>query len=94
MSIIYKDDGLTIATATAHWDGTSWPRAGDPASELSWRLRYAEPTRGDILSAAGIVSAYRDLIWKTGRQREDIVRQLRKAEGIAALSPPAAKAGK
>jgi hypothetical protein len=41
-------------------DGTVWPDPDDPG-EVSWRLRYGTPSKEDLLWAASVVSAYREL---------------------------------
>jgi hypothetical protein len=42
-------------------DGTTWP---DPlsAQAIAWRLRYAQPGRGDLVAAADVIGAYGHLI--------------------------------
>ena len=59
----------------AHFDGMSWPLP----DELEYTLRYGTPSRGDILMAASIVSAYQELIFCTDKKRRTVVRELRKA---------------
>lgn len=61
---------------------TVWPLVEkDENGGLEWRLRYGNPSREDILEAAGIVAAYDYLINAlTHKQQREILRQLKKAE--------------
>lgn len=40
-----------------HVEDMAWP-APDDLGELEWRLRYGKPSRVDLLTAAGVISAY------------------------------------
>jgi len=44
---------------------TSWPMPGATdhhGSDLEWVMRYGQPSRQDLLSAAAVICAYRALI--------------------------------
>ena len=62
-------------------DGGTWPVPDDGLAELEWRLRYGTPTRSDLLTAASVMAAYRQLIEATEAQRNRVVRALREAQG-------------
>lgn len=61
-------------------DGTTWPIPGDELREVEWQLRYRSTPVEAItrLSAASIVAAYSALIVATRRQRDRIVRDIRR----------------
>lgn len=65
-------------------DGTCWPREDISSEEheesLEWRLRYGQPTRSDLLDAAGYIGAYGALLRKTQRRRNEVCSALRKVE--------------
>ena len=74
---------MKTTKSTAHWDGMCWPRAGDAAGELQWRLRYAPQsvTREDQLHAAQIIEAYQTLVLgRTQKRRNEIAKKLAEAE--------------
>jgi hypothetical protein len=63
------------------FDGMTWPRAGEEATELDWRLRYApDVSRSDLLMAASIIGAYRSMVWDPRSKRERVIREIRKIE--------------
>ena len=68
-------------------DGSSWPLPDQETAEdggLSWRLRYAQPSRWDLLAAASIIDAYGHLLMETtAKQRALIVREVRSATADA-----------
>lgn len=62
-------------------ESSVWP---DPSTlgPLEWSLRYADPTREDLLAAASVVAAYRQLLLVCTRDRmAQIRRTARKAGG-------------
>jgi hypothetical protein len=64
-------------------DGTMWPRVGgEDIEELQWRLRYGDVDRVDKIIAADIIRAYRSLVYKTQRRRNEIASGLRAAEDL------------
>jgi hypothetical protein len=58
----------------------TWPRYGVYASRLNWLLRYGEPTRSDLLAAAGIIGAYQQMVSDTEKKRRLVIAGLRRAE--------------
>jgi hypothetical protein len=58
----------------------SWPRAGKYASDLEWLLRYGDPTKSDLLAAAGIISAYQQMVFDPESKRRIVIAGLRRAE--------------
>jgi hypothetical protein len=60
---------------SAHFNHQSWPL---PDWELADRLRCGKPTYKDRLCAASIIDAYEALLLKTRRERETVVREIRK----------------
>jgi hypothetical protein len=88
--------GARVTPISVHFDGMSWPRAiidDDDGCTLEWRLRYGAnpPSREDVLMAATYIAAYRALVWKTTRQRDVVVRELRNAEQPRRASQRAGK---
>ena len=68
-----------------HFDGMSWPLPGDDThQDLEWVMRYAQPSRSDMLRAASIIAAYRELVTCTERKRRYVVRQIRSAVTVSA----------
>ena len=72
------------------WGGMCWPAPGEAIKELGWRLRYQhapmEADSTDRLLSASVVSAYIELINMPQRKRNEIIRELRKGPGTAALA--------
>jgi hypothetical protein len=60
----------------------TWPRVGESAGEIQHVLRYGKPTREQLLLAAGIISAYQTLAYKSQRDRNYICKQLKEAEDV------------
>lgn len=78
-----RPDALEGQAVTAYLrldDGTVWPNPTDP-NEVQWRLRYGTPTKSDLLVAASMMSAYRELAGQTHKRRSTVVRLLRAALG-------------
>lgn len=73
---------VRISHNYAHFDdGTGWPlpsHGGDEEDDVSleWALRYGQPTRVQILEAAGIISAYEALVRLPQRRRSEVVRAI------------------
>lgn len=55
---------------------TVWPNPNDP-TEVQDRLRYGNPSQSDLLIAASVMRAYRELVALPSRRRSEIVRDLR-----------------
>lgn len=72
-----------MANAYHHFDGMCWPLAGERSREIEWAIRHAPEmvTRNDLLAAASIISAYRQMIHDSERKRARVIRELRSAEG-------------
>ena len=54
-------------------DETVWPLPG----ELEWTMRYGDPTCGERMRAASIISAYKTIILATQKRRNQVVKELR-----------------
>lgn len=65
----------------ASFDGMTWPVPGVRLDELNYTLRHGVPTRSDLLLAASVLSAYRQMVSDPVRKREVVVRRLREAMG-------------
>ncbi len=61
----------------AHFDGMCWPLAGSRLSDLEWQLRYGKPTRSQLLMAASVLSAYRQMVSDPKAKRETVIREIR-----------------
>lgn len=61
-----------------------WPRPGDHMGELEWRLRYGEPSKQDMIVAAGVISAYTQMICDRSSSRvKKICKAIRKNVHVA-----------
>lgn len=66
----------------ANFDDMCWPQPGEELSAIEWRLRYAQPSKEDLLMAASVISAYSGLvIRKTQKQRNYVCKKLRGGSG-------------
>lgn len=62
-----------------HFDGMCFPQPGQKLSDIEWQLRYGTPTKEQLMVAASVISAYSGLVLlKTGKQRDYIVKNLRR----------------
>lgn len=60
-------------------DGSGWPDPTDP-NEVEWRIRNLPSERADAaLTAASYMTAYREIINLTCREREAVVRKIKAA---------------
>lgn len=77
-------DTPTVDEPSRHvrFDGMTWPDPRDPA-EVEWTLRYGRPTRGDLLTAASFIAAYKQLVYDNQTVRNGKVRALRAASAQA-----------
>lgn len=59
-----------------------WPRAGNRCGDIEWKMRHAPDslTSSDLLVAASILAAYRELIFCTREKRQAVVAALRAVE--------------
>lgn len=70
------------------FDGMTWPNPADPL-EVEWSLRYGAPSREQMLVAASVVAAYRQLVEDPQRIRSGKVATLRQALAAAEQPEPA-----
>lgn len=56
---------------------------GERMGEIEWQLRYGNPSRGDLLSAASVLAAYGRLVDMPERRRREILPELRDGATIA-----------
>lgn len=64
------------------FDGMCWPASSQDMADLGWSLRYNEPSalsRDRLMVAASIVTAYAELIRLPEKQRNRVIRELRKS---------------
>ena len=90
LAAVISDPGSAIPVETGGGgsylrldDRTVWPNPADP-NEVQWRLRYGTPSKADLLVAASMMAAYRELAGQTYKRRSQVVSLLR-----AALAPQA-----
>lgn len=69
---------VRIVEPFAHFDDMTWPSTGEYWKDLEWRLRYSNPTRQDMISAASVLSAYRQMIYDPIRKRQRVISEIRK----------------
>lgn len=73
-----------------HFDGMCWPAPCERLSDCAWSLAHAvafEEMRSQLLVAASVITAYQELIRLPERQRNAIVRELRKGPAIVKEQP-------
>lgn len=58
-----------------HFDQMTWPNPEDPLN-VEWTLRYSTPTREQLLVAASMIAAYKQLV------EDDQVRRNQKVAGL------------
>lgn len=70
-----------ITPFAIYFDGMSWPNPSEHCDEMNWGLRYgnAERVEKHRLGAASVVAAYQALVLRPKRERDRIIRELRKA---------------
>ena len=61
-----------------HFNGMCWPCPGEHMNELEYKLRYGTPTKSDLLSAAGVLSAYGQMVRDPVSKRQKVIAELRK----------------
>lgn len=54
-----------------------WPVPGERMGEIEHTLRYGEPKRTDLLLAASVLSAYRQLVSSSTRKRNYVIKMIR-----------------
>lgn len=81
-------DGIDcIGRTWAAFDEMTWPRANRATGDVEWRIRHSHtpPTPEDLMVAASIIAAYRELVHCPRSKREAVIRRLREVESIAAI---------
>lgn len=72
-----REPKLSASGLYLSFDDMCWPTAGDANAELEWVLRYGTPTKEQLLCAASVLAAYRQMVSDTVEKRQKIVRILR-----------------
>jgi hypothetical protein len=62
----------------AHFDFMAWPLPNAKAGEIEWRLRHGQATQSDLLFAASVMSAYRQMVNDPVKKRQKVVAVLRR----------------
>lgn len=61
----------------AHFDSMCWPVPNAAAGEVEWRLRHGYASKQDIMYAASVMAAYRQMIDDPHHKRVRVIRELR-----------------
>jgi hypothetical protein len=71
-------------------DGSTWPAPCKAMDELDWRLRHMPErvSHGDMVMAASIINAYRELVRCTVKRRNVVIRELRKGPNLPIPKEP------
>ena len=64
-----------------HFDDMCWPCPCDKMNRLEHTLRYGEPTKEDLVSAASVLSAYVQMVLDPAKKRRKVIAELRKGPG-------------
>ena len=72
--------GTRMAKPYLFFGGMTWPNP-EHAGDLEWKMRYAleHVTRGEQLTAASILAAYRELVAMPQKKRNQRISQIIKA---------------
>ena len=62
-----------------HFEGMCWPVPGERMNEIERTMRHSTPSRTDCLVAASIISAYRQMVGDSEKQRRFNLRHIRSA---------------
>lgn len=62
-----------------NFDGMTWPDPDDPL-EIEWTLRYGTPTRAQLLAAASMIAAYKQLVADPQVRRNAKIAGIRRAQ--------------
>ena len=75
---------LKITGRYGHFDNATWPLPFETSEDqnLEWTLRYGRPSKEDMLAAAGYISAYRRLYYKTKKDRDEVYRNFKYLEKV------------
>jgi hypothetical protein len=68
----------------ATFDGMVWNLPGEYMSDVEWALRYGQPTKQQLLYAAGVIEAYRQMVADPEEKRRKVIRALRSAQRTGA----------
>ena len=63
-------------------DCMTWPCPGVELSGVEWRIRHSTPSRSDMMVAASVMAAYRQMIEDPAHKRQMIVRELRQGPNL------------
>lgn len=66
----------------------NWPADNSEMGVLEWTLRYSKPTTQDLLVAASVVAAYRNLIDLPQKRRNKRCSQIKRASRLAGQPAP------
>lgn len=66
----------------ARFDTMAWPRPDVAMAEIEWRLRHGTPSKADIMAAASVISAYRQMVFDPEKKRRVVIRHLRESVGV------------
>jgi len=58
-------------------DDMVWPQPGEKMNDIEWKLRHGAATKDELMAAASIISAYRQLIADPQKKRNMVIRVLR-----------------
>ena len=68
----------------ASFDGMTWELPGEYMSDVEYALRWGTPTKQQLLYAAGVISAYRQMIIDPETKRRKVIQALRSAQRTGA----------
>jgi hypothetical protein len=71
--------GVVEPSAFLHFDDMTWPNPEDPLM-IEWKLRHGEPTKNELMVAASMIAAYKQLVYDTVARRNAKVRGIRAAQ--------------
>lgn len=77
-----REQERPIEARYLHFGGMTWPNP-HALEEMAWRLRYGQPTKVDLLLAASVVGAYRQLVEDSQRERNAKISGISRAASAA-----------
>lgn len=63
-------------------DCMTWPCPCADMSAVEWRLRHSTPSQSDLMVAASVMAAYRQMVEDPTHKRQMIVRELRQGPNL------------
>ena len=72
------EPSLSASGIFLSFDGMCWPTAGVACADLEWVLRYGEPTKQELLCAASVLAAYRQMVYDGREKRQRVIHMLKK----------------